>query len=242
MEQLFLIALLTFVASAVGTLTGFGTSTIMVPVMAIFFPLPITLLFVGIIHLFGDIWKMLFFIKGLNWKLLLGFGIPGILLSYVGASLSLAIPTLPLERLLGAFLLGYVIFIFLHQQWRLPRTHTMAMTGGALSGFFAGIFGVGGAIRSTFLSAYDLPKATFIFMSGAIGFFIDLTRIGTYLWEETRLDESLWYGMILFIPVSLIGAYVAKRIVDYIPQRSFRLVIATFLGLIAFRYLLFPDS
>jgi uncharacterized membrane protein YfcA len=35
-----LIALLTFLASGVGTLTGFGTSTIMVPVMASSFPLP----------------------------------------------------------------------------------------------------------------------------------------------------------------------------------------------------------
>jgi len=57
--ELLILTLLVFVASIVGTFSGFGTSTIMVPVMLLFFPLPVTLLFVGVIHWFGDIWKML---------------------------------------------------------------------------------------------------------------------------------------------------------------------------------------
>lgn len=240
-EQLLLLTLLTFVASAVGTLSGFGTSTIMVPVLAIFFPLPMTLLFVGIIHWFGDIWKMLFFRQGLQWRLMLAFGIPGVFLSYVGASLAVDIATGLLERLLGGFLLGYVVFLFLHQDWRLPGTTAMAVTGGTLSGFFAGLFGVGGAIRGAFLSSFDLPKATYIFVSGAIAFVIDVVRISTYFGEGVRLGTTLLYGMILFIPSSLVGAYAAKRVLDRIPQRSFRLVIATALGLIAFKLLLFPN-
>jgi hypothetical protein len=52
-----LIALVTLIASAVGTLTGFGSSTIMVPARVLFDPLPQTLLLVGIVHWFGDIWK-----------------------------------------------------------------------------------------------------------------------------------------------------------------------------------------
>lgn len=45
-----LIAILTFFASGIGTLTGFGTTTIMVPVLLSFVPLAEALLFVGIIH------------------------------------------------------------------------------------------------------------------------------------------------------------------------------------------------
>lgn len=44
--ELFILTLLVFVASIVGTFSGFGTSTIMVPVMLLFFPLSVTLLFV----------------------------------------------------------------------------------------------------------------------------------------------------------------------------------------------------
>ncbi|HXV25952.1 MAG TPA: hypothetical protein VED46_17065 [Alphaproteobacteria bacterium] len=49
------IGLSTLLASSVGALTGFGTSTIMVRVMVSFLPLPQALHFVGIIRWFGDI-------------------------------------------------------------------------------------------------------------------------------------------------------------------------------------------
>jgi len=71
-----LIAALTLVASAVDTMTGFGTSTIMVPVLASFLPLPQVLLLVGIIHRFGDIWKMALFRSGVRWRLIGLFGLP----------------------------------------------------------------------------------------------------------------------------------------------------------------------
>jgi hypothetical protein len=60
------IPVLVFIASFAGTLTGFGTSTILVPFLSLWFSLPATLLFVGIIHWFGDIWKMIFFKKDIN--------------------------------------------------------------------------------------------------------------------------------------------------------------------------------
>ena len=41
MHQALLLALLTLFASAIGTATGFGTSTVMVPVMVLFVPLPV---------------------------------------------------------------------------------------------------------------------------------------------------------------------------------------------------------
>ena len=45
-----LIFLVVIIAGGIGTMTGFGTSTIMVPVMLLFYPVPQTLFFVGIIH------------------------------------------------------------------------------------------------------------------------------------------------------------------------------------------------
>jgi len=73
MTQLILLCLLTLLASGIGTATGFGTSTVMIPIMALFVPLPIVLLFVGIVHLCGNIWKVVLFKRGLDWKLVFGF-------------------------------------------------------------------------------------------------------------------------------------------------------------------------
>lgn len=57
MAHTILLGLLTFAASGIGTATGFGTSTVMIPVMALFVSHPVALLFVGVIHVFGDLFQ-----------------------------------------------------------------------------------------------------------------------------------------------------------------------------------------
>ena len=142
--QTVLLATFTFLAAIVGTVSGFGISTIMIPVMTLFYPLSTVLLFVAIIHFCGDIWKIVFFKKGANWKLIAVFGIPGIIMSYLGASITLTVSSIFLKKLLGIFLMLYVVYLFMKQKWKIPRTNISSIAGGSLSGFFAGIFGVGG--------------------------------------------------------------------------------------------------
>jgi uncharacterized membrane protein YfcA len=231
-------SLLTLISASVGTMTGFGTSTIMVPVLSLFLPIPETLLFVGVIHWFGDIWKILFFKKGFNWKLILLFGVPGIVLSFFAARLPLTLPEILLQRSLGLFLIVYVVFLFFKPDWKVKPSTATAVLGGSLSGFFAGIFGVGGAIRSTFLTAFDLKKSVFLFTSGVIGLLIDSSRVSQYWLSGIKLDSNLVTALIICIPVSLIGAYLAKKLVDKIPQKSFRLFIAVALLFVGLRYLL----
>lgn len=240
MEILY-IALLTILAGGIGTLTGFGTSTIMVPILLFFLPLPQTLLLVGVIHWFGDIWKILFFKKGFNWKLILTFGIAGIAASYLGANIIFSVSEKLLSQILGGFLVTYVLFLFLKPSFKIPKNSATAISGGALSGFFAGIFGVGGAVRGVFLSAFDLPKAVYISTAGAIALFIDTTRIATYLLNDVMLEQQFLWGFLLFIPASFFGAKGAKKIVDRVPQKKFRMVITIFLLLVGLKFLLLPN-
>lgn len=233
------IALLTFVAAGIGTLTGFGTSTIMVPILLVTYSLPQTLLLVGIIHWFGDIWKIILFKRGFRWKLVLSFGCAGIIATFLGARIIFTASGELLSRILGGFLVAYVLFLFLKPTFKVPKGMVTAVGGGALSGFCAGIFGIGGAVRSAFLSAFDLDKSVYIATAGAIAFAIDTTRIGTYLSGGVRLRPEILWGLLLFIPVSFIGAYSAKRIVEKIPQAKFRMVIAVFLLLVGIKLLLF---
>lgn len=223
------LACLTLVASTIGTLTGFGTSTIMVPVVALFLPFPVTLVLVGIIHWFGNIWKIVLFRRGVSRKLLLWFGLPGLVASYLGASLTIRADTDLLQRLLGYLLVAYVLFLVLKPKFKVSQTATTAMVGGALSGLMAGIFGIGGAVRSAALSAFNLPVATFIFTAGAIGVFIDSTRLVTYLADGVTVPSRLLLGLLLFVPVSYLGAKIGERLVKRVPAAKFRTVVVAFL-------------
>lgn len=237
-----LIALLSLAASAVGTITGFGTSTIMVPVLAAFLPLAEVLLLVGVVHWFGDIWKMLLFRTGARWRLVLLFGGTGILATALGSMLVFQAPKDLLSRALGAFLLAYVAYIWLKPTFKVRPSTATALSGGAAYGLAAGVFGVGGAIRGAFLAAYDLPKATYIFTAGAIGLVVDSGRIAAYLAQGAALETRLLWGLLAFIPASFVGAKLAERIVERIPQDRFRLVVAAVLALVALQLLLVPAT
>ncbi|MHC4539814.1 MAG: TSUP family transporter [Planctomycetota bacterium] len=91
-----------------------------------------------------------------------------------------------------------------------------------------------------FLTAFDLPKAVYISTAGAIALFIDTTRLTTYFANGAKLPTLLLYGLPLFIPASFLGAALAKRIVDRIPQQHFRKIVAVFLLLMGIKLLLLP--
>jgi len=238
--EILAIGALTLIASVIGTMTGFGTSTIMIPVLLFWYPLPQTLFLVGVIHWVGDIWKMLLFRKGATWNLLLLFGIPSVLAAYLGARLTLTTDPTVLLGILGAALIAYTFFLLFYSSWKLPKTTATAITGGALSGLMAGIFGVGGAVRGAFLAAFDLPKHVYIFTAGAIALMTDSIRLLTYGTGNVHLPAELWNGMVLFLPLSFTGAWIAKKVVGHIPEDVFRTVVAIFLALIGTKFLLMP--
>lgn len=235
--QIIFIAALTLFASIVGTMTGFGLSTIMVPVMLLFLPLPQTLLLVGIIHFFGDLWKILLFRQGIRWKLIISFGIPGAIASFFGARLIFSVHEATLARLLGIILIAYAAYLFANRSFKVREQQAVAVGAGALSGFLAGIFGVGGAVRAMFLSAFDLPKAVYIATSGALASIIDITRLGAYFAGGAKLSLLYWQFLPLLIILSFFGAQVAQKIVGHIPQKQFRMVVAIFLLLVGLRLL-----
>jgi hypothetical protein len=159
-----------------------------------------TLLFVGVVHWFGDIWKMLFFKQGVRWKLVLLFGIPGVALALAASSLPAALPETSLKQALGIFLVSYVVFLYFKPKWKLKETLLNAIIGGGLSGVFAGLFGAGGAIRGTFLSAFNLQKAVYIFTSGAIAIMIDSARLVGYSAVGIRLSDFTTQMQELILP------------------------------------------
>jgi hypothetical protein len=238
--EIFLIAALTLIASFVGTISGFGLSTVMLPVLVLFFPLPIALLFVGIIHAFADLWKIILFKHAFDQKIILLFGIPGIIASLIGAKIVLTTPQTTLLQIFGALLIVYVILITFNSKFKLPPTPFYSSLGGVTSGFLAGVFGMGGAARSMFLLAFNFPKDVYIFATGAIGLIIDSGRLFTYYFGGVRLEEQLAYGLIVFIPVSFLGAEIAKKFVDKIPQKLFRNIVGVFLFLVGLKLLIVP--
>ncbi len=233
-----LIALLVLIlfASTTGTITGFGTSTLMLPVILIFHPLSDALIFVTIIHWFNAVWRLLYFRTGFDLKLVLTFGISGIVTSIIGAKVVFLVDEYILTKLIAVFLLAYSVFLLKNPSFQISFNKRTGVIGGALSGFIAGIFGMGGAIRSAFLAAFNLPKEIYLANSALLLAIIDTSRLLTYFYEKQGIGNLLgmsYTNVIICILFSFIGVSLGKKIVDKIPQEQFRIIIAVFLMIIA---------
>jgi len=240
MLHVILITLLTIVASCIGTITGFGISTTMIPIAVLFIPFLQTIMLVGIVHLFNMIWRLLLLWRKIDWRVVFSFGIPALCASIAGALLIGAGPPQIFSLLLGLFLISYALFVIARPQFKVPVTLPMAVLGGSLSGFSAGIFGIRGPIRSMFLSAYNLPKERYIATVAAMSLLVDSMRLLTYWLEGIRLEDKYLADLWFVIPASLVGVWLGQCLVQKIPQDYFRIIIAVFLLLVGIKFVVWP--
>lgn len=230
---IFLIA--SFIAAIGATLAGFGSSTLLIPVAIMFMDLKTAVLLVACFHLFNNSFKIKMFWNKIDFKIFLLFGIPSIIFAFIGATLISIIPIGIVKRILAIFLITFSIYSFIKPKFAIKETKTTAIIGGGLSGFLAGLVGLGGAIRSIFLIVFNLPKEVYIATSAAIAFVIDLTRIPTYLFTGITQDRSYY----ILLPFLLISAYfgvkIGKVLLGKISQSIFKRIVLIALLLVGIK-------
>jgi uncharacterized protein len=217
-------------AETVATMAGFGSSTILMPVATLFFDFPTALLLVGIAHLAGSASRVVFFRHGLLRRVVLGFGLPSLALTLLGAFLVRSTPEPTLKGLLGLFLVVYAV-LSLTRGFRLRPTLGAMAAGGAVSGFLAGLIGTGGALRGAFLTAFQLPRDAYLANAAAIALAVDVTRLPVYFGQGFSRSVP-WTYYPLLVGIAWIGAFAGRRLVSRIPQAGFRRAVFTLLLLV----------
>lgn len=212
---------LALLAEVIGTIGGFGSSVFFVPLGNFYFDFYSVLGLTAIFHLSSNISKIVLFKKGLNKDLLLKIGIPSVVFVTIGGYLSKILDGALLELILALFLVALsLLFLIKKDLVVLPNTRN-AISGGVLSGFSAGLLGTGGAIRGLTMAAFNLEKNVFIATSAFIDFLIDFTRTIVYFQNGYIQKEELAYLPFLIV-IGILGTYLGKRVLAYIPQDRFK--------------------
>jgi len=173
--------LFAFFTEVAGTMAGFGSSTLVLPLALLFFDFKSALVIVALLHIFGNVGRVAFFRHGLDKRLIILFGIPSVICAVIGASLVNYISQDVLRFILGIFLLLFAGVSLIKPALQFPPTKTSALVGGGASGFIAGLIGTGGALRGSFLTAFNLDKNVYIATSAIIAIAVDITRLPIYL-------------------------------------------------------------
>jgi len=208
-------------AEIIGTIAGFGSSTIFLPLALLFFDFKTALVLVAFFHIFGNAGRVSFFNKGLDKTLLIKFGLPSVLFTLGGALFVFYISQDLLKGILGIFLIIYALLSLWKDKLQIKPTLFSTVFGGSLSGFLAGLIGTGGALRGAFLTSFSLPKEKYIATAAMVAIAVDVTRIPVYLVQGFLANKYYWYLPILLI-IAIAGSFIGKQIVSRFPYKLFR--------------------
>ncbi|TLX76080.1 sulfite exporter TauE/SafE family protein [Labilibacter sediminis] len=248
--DIIIICLAAFATAILTFFSGFGLGTILAPVFAIFFPIDIAIALTGVVHFSNNLFKIVLVGKNTDRSVLLRFGIPAILASFAGAWLLMKITVLPSiaeyqlwgkefeitpVKLIIAVLL--IVFSTLEVIPKFQDLHfgkSKMIMGGVLSGFFGGLAGIQGAVRSAFLIKSGLSKEAYIATGVVIASLVDFTRLSVYAsrFASAHLHENL--ALLIGATLSAItGAYIGRRLLTKITLRFIQLLVAVMLMLIS---------
>ena len=213
-----------FFSEIVGTMAGFGSSTIYLPLASYLLDFKMALVLVAIFHFFGNISRIAFFRHALDKKTLLLFGIPSFVLSLVGASLVSNLSQSLLKFMLGIFLIVISATFLLRPQLAFPANARSLVLGGGISGFIVGLIGTGGALRASFLTGLKMEKEKYIATAAVIALGTDATRIPSYIYGG-YLSEQHYYLIPILFGIAVAGSYVGRKIVTRIDQNKFKKVV-----------------
>jgi uncharacterized protein len=234
-EILFFLSAL--VAEIIGTMAGFGSSTIFLPLALFFVDFKTAIILVAIFHLFGNLGRITFFRQGFDKKIMFQFGVPSVLLSLLGAFLIGILPQSILKLILGIFLIVTSGSLLVKPGLKLPANTGTYVAGGSVTGFITALVGTGGALRATLLQGFNLEKVKYIATAATIALATDVTRIPVYLSQGFLAEQYYLYLPVLF-GIALAGSFIGRKIVRRINQELFRKMVLVAIILVSIKFII----
>lgn len=247
-----LIALTSLIASGLTFFSGFGLGTILTPVFAVFFDLPIAVALTAIVHFLNNLFKLILIGKHANRSVILQFGIPSLLFAFAGAYL---LEQLSHSEAVYTYMLGEtmkditpveiciaVLIFFFALQDLIPRLSIKKMEGktlwigGALSGFFGGLSGHQGALRSSFLVQANLSKEAFVATGTVIACIVDVARISIYLTVGSLLTDAAqadYTYVVVAVFAAFGGALIGRQLLKKVTLRFVQMLVGLLLLLMS---------
>lgn len=239
----FIVAILTF-------FSGFGLGTILTPVFMIFFPVDLAIGLTGIVHFFNNIFKLFLVGRKADKEVLLRFGVPAVIAAILGSWLLLNITDLkplfsyevfgktfevyPVKFIISVLLIIFASIDLIPYFNKLQFGKDKLPIGGALSGFFGGLSGNQGALRSAFLIKAGLSKEAFIATAVVVSTVVDFTRLSVYAIRFTKAGLSNNLTLVVCATLSaIVGAYIGNKLLKKVTLRFLQVTIAIMLIIVS---------
>ena len=250
LPYLLLVAVVSTGASLLTLFSGFGLGTLLLPVFALLFPVEVAVAMTAVVHGLNNLLKLGLLARWTDTRVLVRFGPAAVVGALAGAWLLGRLTGLEpiyegLRRPVGptAFTIALLMLVFAATELS-PRLSALSaprrwlVPGGLASGFFGGLSGHQGALRTMFLLRSGMGKEAFVATGVAVAVLVDLTRVPVYLYD---LPPGLWDTWPVLLTATLgavAGAYWGRRLLPKVTYRAVRLVVGALMTGVAAALLL----
>ncbi len=245
------VSLAALIAAGLTLYSGFGLGTLLLPVFALFFPAEVAVVATAMVHGANNVFKVSLLGRHADREVVLKFGLPAIAAAVLGAmalgwfagsesGLTIEVneevfsEITPVKLLIGSLMLGFALFELLPRFRNMQFDRRYLPLGGLLSGFFGGLSGHQGALRSAFLAKAGLSTERFVGSNAVIGFLVDLTRISVYITLFTVAgghlgDFSGWPLVMTGAVSAFCGVLLGKRYLHKVKMTSIQTLVGVLL-------------
>lgn len=234
-----------FLASALTLYSGFGLGALLLPAFAIFFPLPIAVALTAIVHFLNNLFKFSLLFKHANIGVVLRFGLVAIPASYLGAQvllhlsvtqpivtyqvLSHNLEIVPMNVTVAVLMIFFALWEIIPALERITFELKYLPLGGILSGFFGGLSGQQGALRTAFLINSGLTKEGFIASGVIIACMVDIVRIPIYITSFSQLETNNIMLLVAATLSAFLGAFIANQWLKKVKMNVIQIIVSIML-------------
>ena len=249
-----LVCAVAFVVSLLSFFSGFGLGTLLLPAFALFFPIPTAVAATAVVHLATNLFKLGLVGRHADAGVVVRFAVPAAAAAIVGASvlgLLSGMPALGSYELAGrrhevtaakavvaALMLLFALVELAPRSRRVALDRRWLFFGGLLSGFFGGLSGHQGALRSIFLVNAGLDERAFVATSVVAAVVVDVARLAVYGAGSTGLgllarDAGLARLVGAASLAAFLGSVVGARLLGAVTMTGIRVIVAALLAVVA---------
>jgi uncharacterized membrane protein YfcA len=213
------------VAGAVAAVSGFGIGSLLTPLIALQAGTKTAVAAVSVPHLIGTGLRFWALRGSLDRRVFWRFGLTSAAGGLAGALLNARASSPALTIVFGSLLVfaGAAQITGSAQRWRFHGS--VAWIAGALSGFFGGLVGNQGGIRSAALLGFDLPKERFVATATAIALMVDAARMPVYVVAERAQVAAIWPLVAISVLGVVGGTLAGQRVLMIVPEQRFKQIV-----------------
>lgn len=246
-----IVSIVALLTSGLTLFSGFGLGTLLLPAFLLFFPAQLAVAMTAIVHFLNNLFKLLFLGRNANWRAVLQFGIPAVLAALAGAALLFFVSDVPpiasytlasrtfhitsIKLLMASLIVMFAALEIMPSMKNLELDKKYLPIGGVLSGFFGGLSGHQGALRSAFLIRAGLSKESFIATGVVIACLIDVTRLSMY--ARHLAVTGIRENVVLLVAATLsafLGVYAGNKLLRKVTMWTVQIIVSLLLFVIAF--------